>query len=82
MAETGSGLRLVRERLKADMNLNAVGGCSIGAPRPGERGMSRLVLECSTNGTSDIATFWWVSLTTSAGLEYALIGLPFSAYWA
>jgi len=49
---TDSGDRLLRERLKAAMNLTADSGESA---RGG--GVSMLVLECSTNGTSDIETF-------------------------
>ncbi len=51
----GSVGGVVRDRLNAAMNLNAVGGCSTvrGGCEP-----SRLVLEvCSTNATSDKATF-------------------------
>lgn len=63
----GSEVRLVRDRLKAAMSLNAVRGCSAMGD-PGGWDPSRLVLElCSTNATSESVTCWWVSLPS--GLE-------------
>jgi hypothetical protein len=55
---TESGDRL-RERLKAAINLKAVGEYSGDSGFTGDwgRGDSMLVTECSTNGTSDIVTF-------------------------
>ena len=54
-----SGDKLLRERLKAAINLKAVGECSVESGFTGVwgRGDSVLVTECSTNGTSDIVTF-------------------------
>lgn len=51
--------KLLRERLKAAINLKAVGGYSGQSGFTGVwgRGDSILVTECSTNGTSDIVTF-------------------------
>jgi len=55
---TDSGVRLLRERLKAAINLKAGGGYSGESADTGVwGGVSMPVLECSTNGTSDMATF-------------------------
>lgn len=56
---TESGDKLLRERLKADINLKAVGEYSgqSGFTVVWGREDSMPVTECSTNGTSDIVTF-------------------------
>lgn len=55
---TKSGDKLLRERLKAAINLKAVGEYSgqSGFTSVSGRGDSILVTECSMNGTSDIVT--------------------------
>lgn len=78
-AESASAPRLLRERLKAPINLNAVGPGGIWIGGVGVSMLVRGECVCATYATSDMGLVGGI-WRSSAGFEYALPGFPFSAY--